>query len=160
MSAPIATLFGIGYLRLASGTWGSLATLPLFWASYQLTGFSGVLLCTPAIFFLGWWATASYIRAAASHDPSEVVIDEVAGQWIALLPLAFAMSFLNAQTVALWPEWAAAFVLFRLFDITKPGPIGWADNRDDSLGVMLDDCIAGLLAAVGVVILTIYRQGI
>ena len=160
MSAPIATLFGIGYLRPASGTWGSLATLPLFWASYQFIGFGGVLLCTPAIFFLGWWATANYIRAAASHDPSEVVIDEVAGQWIALLPIAFVMSFSNASTSALWPEWAAAFVLFRLFDITKPGPIGWADRRDDALGVMLDDCIAGVLAAVGVAIVIFTRQGL
>lgn len=160
MSAPIATLFGIGHLRPASGTWGSLATLPLFWVSYQLTGVGGVIVLTPAIFFVGWWATAKYIRAAASHDPSEVVIDEMAGQWIALLPLAFLMSPSNTQTSALWPEWAAAFVLFRLFDITKPGPVGWADRRDDALGVMLDDCIAGVLAAVGVAIVIFTRQGL
>jgi phosphatidylglycerophosphatase A len=53
----------------------------------------------------------------------------------------------------LWPGWVAAFVLFRLFDITKPGPVGWADRRGDALGVMLDDVIAGVFAAVGVVIL-------
>ena len=160
MSAPIATLFGIGHLRPAPGTWGSLATLPLFWASYQLTGLGGALFIGAAIFFAGWWATESYIRATASHDPSEVVIDEVAGQWIALLPLAFAMSFSNAQSGTLWPEWAAAFVLFRLFDITKPGPVGWADRREDALGVMLDDCFAGIFAAIGVVIVSALWQGI
>jgi phosphatidylglycerophosphatase A len=154
MSAPIATLFGIGHLRPAPGTWGSLATLPLFWATYQLLGFAGVIVFTAAIFFVGWWVTENYIRATASHDPSEVVIDEMAGQWIALLPLAFAMSFSNAHSGALWPEWVAAFVLFRLFDITKLGPIGWADRRNDALGVMLDDCIAGIFAGTGVIIMT------
>ena len=155
MSAPIATLFGIGHLRPAPGTWGSLATLPLFWATYQLLGFSGVIVFTAAIFFVGWWATENYIRAAASHDPSEVVIDEVAGQWIALLPLAFAMSFSNAHSGALWPEWVAAFVLFRLFDITKPGLVGWADRLVGPLGVMLDDIIAGVMVALAMALVMV-----
>jgi phosphatidylglycerophosphatase A len=81
------------------------------------------------------------------------VIDEVAGQWIALWPIMIGASHVGADVTALWPGWVAAFVLFRLFDITKPGPIGWADRRGDALGVMLDDVIAGVFAAIGVVIL-------
>jgi phosphatidylglycerophosphatase A len=66
-----------------------------------------------------------------------VVIDEFAGQWIAMLGLARPA----------WPGLLAAFVLFRLLDITKPGPVGWADRQPGAVGIMADDVIAGVLAA-------------
>jgi phosphatidylglycerophosphatase A len=87
-------------------------------------------------------------RGKADHDPSEIVIDEVAGQWIALLPVMIGASHAGASVLALWPGWVLAFAAFRLFDITKPGPVGWADRQQGPLGVMLDDVIAGIMAAL------------
>jgi len=93
------------------------------------------------------------------HDPSEIVVDELVGQWIALLPLSYAAWSMDISILAMWPGWIAAFVLFRFFDITKLGPIGWADRRGDPLGVMLDDVIAGIFAALGVLVLAALYHG-
>jgi phosphatidylglycerophosphatase A len=67
---------------------------------------------------------------------------------------------MSTSVFALWPGLIAAFVLFRLFDIWKPGPVGWADRRDDALGVMLDDVIAGVLGAIAVVALAALAHGV
>ena len=64
------------------------------------------------------------------------------------------------QNEALWPGWISAFVLFRLFDIWKPGPVGWADRKSGPLGVMLDDIIAGLMAALGTAALAGFSHGV
>ena len=74
--------------------------------------------------------------------------------------MAIGAAHSGAPLLALWPGWVAAFLLFRLFDIWKPGPIGWADRRGNATGVMLDDVIAGVFAAVGVVILAAISHGI
>ena len=148
----IATVGGVGLLRPAPGTWGSAAALPLGWVAMQGGPLLFTLL-TAAILPLGWWATAHATRGQADHDPSEIVIDEVLGQWIALLPLAWGAANAGVAVERLWPGWVAAFVLFRLFDIWKPGPVGWMDRRSDAWGVMLDDAVAGLMAALGVVVL-------
>ncbi|MGR3486199.1 MAG: phosphatidylglycerophosphatase A family protein [Paracoccaceae bacterium] len=150
-AALIATVCGVGHLRPAPGTWGSLAALPLAWAIVALSGPWGLIAATVAAFAAGLWATAQVTRGGPDQDPSEVVIDEVAGQWIALWPVAV------LAPGAAWPS-ILAFVLFRLFDIRKPGPVGWADRRGDPLGVMLDDVIAGALAAA-VVALTLLTLG-
>jgi phosphatidylglycerophosphatase A len=94
------------------------------------------------------------------HDPSEIVIDEVAGQWIALLPLSYAAWSMGLNILVMWPGWIAAFALFRLFDIWKPFLVGWADRRGDPLGVMLDDVIAGVFALFGVVALAGIYHGL
>lgn len=154
------TVFGIGRMRPAPGTWGSLAALPVFWALFMLGGLPLVLLATGAVFILGVWATTALTEGQSDPDPSEIVIDEVLGQMIALLPLAIAASRHDLSILALWPGWVAGFLLFRLFDILKPGPVGWADRRHDPLGVMLDDAIAGLLAALGVVVLAGLWHGV
>ena len=148
----IATLAGVGLLRPAPGTWGSLAALPLGWAVMQ----AGPVVFTLAVLLvlpLGWWATTQVTAGQAEHDPSEVVIDELLGQWIALLPLAWGAANAGVPVERLWPGWVAAFVLFRLFDIWKPGPVGTMDRRHDAWGVMLDDAVAGVFAAIGVVVL-------
>ena len=88
-----------------------------------------------------------------------MVIDEVAGQWIALWPVAFGAAMMNAAPSALWPGWVAGFALFRLFDIAKPGWVGRADRRGDALGLMLDDVIAGVFAALGVIVLAGLSHG-
>lgn len=152
IARAVATVGGVGLMRPAPGTWGSAAALPLGWLA-MLGGpvfFTGL---TVAVSALGWWAIARATRGSADHDPSEIVVDELAGQWVALLPLAWGAARAGVPVEALWPGWLAAFVLFRLFDIWKPGPVGWADRRADPLGVMLDDVIAGALAALGVVAL-------
>ena len=95
----------------------------------------------------------SKTAGSEDHDPSEIVIDEVVGQWIALLPLSIASWRMGMDITVMWPGWIAAFALFRLFDIWKPWIIGFADRRGDALGVMLDDVFAGIFAAIGVLVL-------
>ncbi len=153
MTNAIATFFFIGHLRPAPGTWGSLAALPAAAILYALGGPYLILVGIAVAYALGLWATTVETAGQDDHDPSEIVIDEVVGQWLALLPVLFGATASGSPMLALWPGWIAAFVLFRLFDIWKPGPVGWADRRGDATGVMLDDVIAGLMAAVGVVLL-------
>ncbi len=129
----IASGFGSGFARRAPGTAGSLlalgiGSLLLIWSPLALP------IAALVAVLAGIWA----IRAThAGDDPGWVVIDEVAGMWIAMLPLA-APSPLGL---------AAAFLLFRLLDITKPGPVGWADRQHGPAAVMADDVIAGAIAA-------------
>jgi len=150
MTHLIATFFYVGHLRPAPGTWGSLAALPVAWVIYMPFGPWGLIAGIAIACGLGLWATAQETRGKTDHDPSEIVIDEVAGQWIALLPIAFGAANNDVSITALWPGWIAAFALFRLFDITKWGPVGWADRMHGPIGVMLDDVIAGIFAAIGV----------
>ncbi|MEM7632720.1 MAG: phosphatidylglycerophosphatase A [Pseudomonadota bacterium] len=156
----IGTVCGVGYLRPGPGTWGSAAALPLGWLLHVLGGVSLVMIATIALFAAGWWATHKIIRGSDDHDPSEVVVDEVVGQWIALLPLSYAASSRGLDVLDLWPGWISAFVLFRLFDIWKPWLVGRADRRGDALGVMLDDVVAGAFAAIGVLLLAAIAHGI
>jgi phosphatidylglycerophosphatase A len=150
MMRLVATFGGVGKLRPAPGTWGSLAALPAALVLAWIGGPWLVVAATVALFALGIPATRAEVAATGDHDPSQVVVDEVVGQWIALLPVLFGAARNDVAFTALWPGWIAAFVLFRLFDIWKPGPVGWADRRGDALGVMLDDVIAGVFAAFGV----------
>ncbi|GLQ34326.1 phosphatidylglycerophosphatase A [Amylibacter marinus] len=145
MTKLIATWFYAGLIRPAPGTWGSLAALPFAWAMLWFGfGVWCLLLASALIFLLGWWATYEETKGKADHDPSEIVIDEVVGQWLALIPV-FAGVHLG---MSLWFSFALGFGLFRLFDITKPFPVSWADRMDTALGVMLDDVIAGIMAAL------------
>ena len=160
IARAIGTVCGVGNLRPAPGTWGSAAALPLAWLVHVLGGFPLLLIAILCAFAAGWWATAQITAGSDDHDPSEVVIDEVAGQWIALLPLSYAASTRGLDILDLWPGWVSAFVLFRLFDIWKPWLVGKADRRGDALGVMLDDVIAGAFAAIGVMALAALAHGV
>lgn len=133
----IATWFGVGFARKAPGTWGSLATLPLGVLVLWLGGPWATAAAGLAATALGIWAVAVYLQSSALKDPKEVVIDEVAGQLFALVPAGLD-----------WRLWVIAFVLFRFFDITKPGPIGWAERLPGAFGVMIDDVIAGVAAGL------------
>jgi phosphatidylglycerophosphatase A len=126
----IASMGGVGFLRPAPGTWGSVLVLPVALAGWEASLALGVLLSV-----LGWWALNRLPEAR--QDPGWVVVDEGAGQSLALAALPAA----GVTGVLL------AFLLFRAFDILKPGPVGWADRRKGAAGVMLDDIIAGALAA-------------
>jgi phosphatidylglycerophosphatase A len=152
MNKLIATFAYVGYMRPASGTWGSAAAIPVAWLIVILGGAPLLTISSVAIFLLGWWATKNHIAQGDDHDPSEVVIDEVVGQWISLLPIAIGAGHAGVGFWALWPGVLTAFFAFRLFDIWKPGPIGWADRRGDALGVMLDDVFAGIAAAIVVML--------
>lgn len=153
MSRIIATFFSVGLLKPAPGTWGSLASLPAFWLIFNFFGLLGILISTAAIFYFGWKATEAYSSANDSHDASEIVIDEVLGQFIALWPIAIGAWMMELPIIALWPGWISAFLLFRLFDIWKPGIITTIDQRSTAMSVMLDDLFAGALAALGTCII-------
>lgn len=160
ISHAIATVVWVGHLRPAPGTWGALVALAAAWALHALAGpwllGAALLLC----FLLGLWAIAREIEGKADKDPKEIVIDELVGQWIAFLPVSIGAAHVGAKLTALWPGWVAAFLLFRLFDIWKPGPIGWADRRGGVTGVMMDDVLAGVFAGLGVVALAALAHGV
>ncbi|MDU8941950.1 phosphatidylglycerophosphatase A family protein [Ovoidimarina sediminis] len=155
----IATWFYVGYLRPAPGTWGSVAAVLLAWPIHVIAGPLGLVVAALAAFGLGLWATRDYMAATGTHDPSEVVVDEVAGQWIALLPVSIGAAHAGADLAALWPGVLTAFLAFRLLDIAKPGPIGWADRMEGPMGVMLDDVIAGWIATLFVVVFAFVYHG-
>jgi phosphatidylglycerophosphatase A len=159
MMHQIATVFGIGHLRPAPGTWGSLAALPLALVLLWIGGAWLLVIALVIIVGLGFAAAQAEI-SMADPDPGHVVIDEVAGQWVALLPVAFGAAHAGVAVTALWPGWVGAFFLFRLFDIWKPGPVGWADRKKGAVGVMLDDLIAGVFAAIGVSVLALLSHGL
>lgn len=135
IAAIIATAGGVGRLPGAPGTYGSLVGLALA-AATPAAAYPVFALATAAI---GLWATAKALPAFATKDPSEIVIDEVSGQIIALAPAAGAIG---------WAEAAIGFVAFRFFDILKPGPVRAAERAPGAWGVMLDDWAAGVAAAL------------
>ncbi|MCB2101333.1 MAG: phosphatidylglycerophosphatase A [Rhodobacterales bacterium] len=148
----LATWFWTGWLPGAPGTWGSLAALPVGWALSWWGGWPALLAGAAVVTALGTWAAGRYVAdsgGGADADPGSVVVDEVAGQWIALLPAA-----LEPLHVA------AGFVLFRLFDIGKPWPVSWADRRvKGAWGIMLDDLLAGAYAAAVLFVLVRLLEG-
>jgi len=157
----IATFFGVGLLHPAPGTWGSAAAIPLGYLLHATLGFPGFLLATIAVFLIGWWATAAATHGKADHDPSEIVIDEVAGQWVALLPVSAGLWHAGADPWLFpWPGWVTAFLMFRLFDIWKPGPVGRADRLHTPLGVMVDDIVAGIMAGIVVMLAAGFAHGV
>ena len=160
-SRLVATVGGVGLIRPAPGTWGSAAALPLGWVLHGLGGFPLLALATLAVAALGWWAARAEEAATGSHDESAIVIDEVAGQWIALWPLSLGLNHAGVDPWLFpWPGWLGAFLAFRLFDIWKPGPIGWADRQPGATGVMLDDLIAGVAAALTVAVAAFIAHGV
>ena len=131
-----ATWFGVGYLPKIPGTWASAAALPpaylivLWGGAYWLAISSGI------IFVIGVWVSSRTASILEKSDPSEVVIDEIVGQWITLLFVPFSIYV-----------YLAGFFLFRLFDIWKPWPIYLIDGKmKNGLGIMLDDVVAGIYA--------------
>ncbi len=160
MRRLLLSFLGAGFLKPAPGTWGSLAALPAAWVVHLIGG--PVLLTIGAVllFLLGTRATRLETETAEDHDPGWIVIDEVVGQWIALLPVSLGAMMAATPALNLWPGIVAAFLFFRLFDIWKPWIIGTADKRGDALGVMLDDVWAGVFAAVCVVVLAVSAHGL
>ena len=155
----IATVLYVGHLRPAPGTWGSLAAFPIAGLIWAVGGLWLFLLAIPIAFAKGIWAIPRYTQGAEDPDFSEIVIDEVVGQWIALLPVAIGAHISGAALTDLWPDLLVAFVAFRAFDILKPGPVKLLDQRKDAWGVMLDDVVAGWLASLVVVVAAYVAHG-
>jgi phosphatidylglycerophosphatase A len=135
----VATFFGIGRLRPGPGTWGSAATV-LLWAA--LARALTLPLRTPVaialavlVMFIGIPAATQFARGAGTKDPQVVVIDEVAGQLVALIAVPLA-----------WKSFLAGFILFRAFDIVKPPPVRQLEALPEGAGIVLDDIAAGLYA--------------
>jgi phosphatidylglycerophosphatase A len=154
LATIVASVFGIGYFSVAPGTVMSAVAVPLaILIGLYCGGAMAILAASLIALAIGIAACGEHVRATGREDPSECVIDELAGQWLAcafcLLPLG---GIAPATGISL-PAFAIAFLLFRLFDIWKPGPVGWADrNLGGGLGVMMDDMLAGLMAGIGVIL--------
>lgn len=131
-----ASGFWTGYLPLAPGTWGSLAILPVGAFVSLLFGVSGLLVLSATLFVIGVWASQEYIELDGRADPPEITIDEMAAQVLILTIVDFILL-----------DYLLAFGLFRLFDIFKPFPIPWVEQKFPSaLGVMVDDIVAAIYA--------------
>jgi phosphatidylglycerophosphatase A len=159
----IATVGGIGRAPQAPGTWGTLAALPLAFLLHGLGGFPLFALATFGLFALGIWATNAYttgLGAGADADPPEVVIDEVVGMLVTLWPLSLGLWMRGTDPwVFPWPGWVGGFLLFRFFDILKPPPIRRFERLPGAWGVMADDVVAGVLAALVVTAAAIVAHG-
>lgn len=156
----IAVAGGLGYSPVAPGTAGSLGAAilfltvffgselwgPEFWGAGRLA----VWLVGLLIFVMaGIWSASRAERLFGRKDDGRIVIDEVAGQWIALLPLICTPQIWNSDFSSILWGVVTGFVLFRVFDVWKPGAIRWAERRfTGGWGVMADDLIAGVAAAV------------
>ncbi|MBX9601281.1 MAG: phosphatidylglycerophosphatase A [Bryobacteraceae bacterium] len=140
LARALATWFGCGYFPWGPGTVGSLAALAIAYVLHRYDAWSApaiALLGIPAL-IAGVWAAGVVSRETGRKDSQIIVIDEVAGQWITLV-----------GAVALTPvSWIAAFLLFRFFDIVKPWPVRQAEKLPAGMGVMADDVVAGIYAAL------------
>ncbi len=142
----IATFFGIGRLRPGPGTWGS-ATTVLLWAAlaHELDPARRtpvVVGLAVLVTLIGIPAATLVARASATKDPQFVVIDEVAGQLIALIAVPLT-----------WKSFLVGFILFRVFDILKPPPVRQLERLPEGAGIVLDDVAAGIYAFAGMQLL-------
>ena len=131
MSRLVASAFGVGFFPLAPGTAGSAAALLV--GAALLSGPPWLLPLGAALVAGAGFLAVQHAVTDPNSDPGWVVIDEVAGQWIAMLGLG------GVSITGL----AAAFLGFRALDIWKPGPVGWADRQAGAFGIMADDILAG-----------------
>jgi phosphatidylglycerophosphatase A len=142
-AALIATWFGAGLLPVGPGTWGSAAALLWAWAILAFGGPWALALATVCVFAAGLWAAGVFAKALNAEDPPEIVVDEVCAQWLVLL--------VTPPTLL---GFLAAFAVFRIFDTAKVWPANWADRTlHGPAGIMLDDAIAGLYAALAMTFL-------
>ncbi len=140
LANAISTWFGCGYSPKAPGTAGAAAAIAIAILIEHYTGWPprmfawlAIIASVPAI-----WAAGETARQANVKDPQFVVVDEVVGQWLALA---------GARTLN-WKSWLAAFLLFRLFDIWKPVPARQLESLPGGLGIVADDLMAGVYAAL------------
>lgn len=147
----LITWFGVSsrFSRIR-GTWGTLATLPFAFVIQYFLGNIALGFAAAILFLLGVAASHDYVTSTGKQDPGEIVIDEVAATCalLAFMPLS-------------WQSYLVAFVVFRFFDILKPWPVSWADQKlKGGFGVMVDDMLAGVYPVVLMMILAYFRPDI
>ncbi len=153
LAATIAYGFGAGLMRPAPGSWGSALAVLLAWPIMASFGVSALALAFTLVLAIGIWAVAVVEEGESEHDAPEIVIDEIAGQWLALLVMIWAARAGLIAPLDGIDAGIAGFVAFRIFDIWKPGPIGALDERlGGAIGTMVDDLAAGLAAGAVVVL--------
>ena len=146
LASVLATWFGAGFLPVAPGTWGSLLAIPFVEGSFRLAGAAGLVGFAVAVSFAGIPAAGAVAGLRADDDPSQVVIDEVAGQAISLFPV-YLLARAGSST-RFWLLAGLAFLLFRVVDVLKPGPVRRAERLPGGLGIMADDLLGGLFVAL------------
>ncbi len=130
----IGTWFGVGLMPKAPGTWGSIAALPFAYLIQIYLGNEALFIASIIAFVVGWIACDIYLPYTDAQDPREMVIDEVAGQWM-----------LCSVLYPTFNSYIIALMLFRFFDIVKPWPISVADRKiHGGFGVMFDDILAAI----------------
>ena len=149
MDRLLCIWFGAGLLKPAPGTWGSAVAVLLGLLLHRIGHFPLLAAATVIVTIVGFWAVRRHTQGMSDPDRSEIVIDEVAGQWLALCfpSAAFFFAQIPSDTFP-YPGWLAAFLFFRLFDIWKPWLVGRADRNGGVDGVMKDDLWAGLFAGI------------
>jgi phosphatidylglycerophosphatase A len=140
LARALATWFGCGYFPFAPGTVASVAAVAIGWLLAERLEWRPPALAALALAILGPAVWAAHVVAAESQatDPAKVVVDEVVGQWVAMA----------GATALNWKTCAAAFVLFRLFDIWKPAPVRQLERLHGGAGIVADDVMAGVYAAL------------
>ena len=137
LNTIFVSVFGIGFIPIASGTFGSLAGLIIGYILY-LINYNLFFIIIPMLFILGVIASNTYQKLTGEKDSSVIVIDEVVGQLIAMM-------FVMDNLILVF----FSFIIFRIFDIFKPWPASYADSKmSGGVGVMLDDVFAGIYAAI------------
>jgi phosphatidylglycerophosphatase A len=148
----VATAAGVGLAPIAPGTAGAaFATAIFVLLSLLPRGVAATLLGLGIAlgFAAGTWAAGALGAATGRADDQRIVIDEVVGQWLTLAPLLLVPRWIFSLDAAGIVPVVSGFVAFRVLDIGKPGPVGWAERRfGGGLGVMMDDLVAGALGAI------------
>jgi phosphatidylglycerophosphatase A len=135
----VATWFGCGLMRPSPGTWGTLAGLPFAMILMALGGPIALMVGAALLFIVGLWAAKEFERMTGQHDSPMIVIDEVVGIILCLIPVSGA----HPAYILL------AFIAFRFFDILKPFPVSFFDQKfKNAYGVMLDDVMAAIYTII------------
>ena len=174
LSTVIATFFGVGFIPVAPGTFGSLVAFPLYLLLNMIVvqAMGGVSnIASPSLinslmsfivilFFVGVWAADQYCKTTNKEDPKEVIIDEVVGQLLAICLTVLMLPYVSEALIKfeqhgisefnfIMLNLLSIFILFRIFDIAKPWPINYIDkNYKSGFGVMLDDVVAAIFAVI------------
>ena len=133
----IVTMFYIGRIPFAPGSWASLAAVILWLNFFKNLNYLFLPIIVVTLFFIGTYFSHLVLRTTNTKDPSFIVIDEWVGQWVALSFIPVNLNFA-----------ILGFILFRFFDITKIGPVKYFEKIPGALGVMSDDIAAGLMSAI------------
>ena len=146
----IASLGGIGLISFAPGTFGSIFA----WISFVIIShYVNMLIFTVFIVLFAIWICEKASTNLLEKDHKSIVIDELAGMWVALVPVLYVASDQNERILYA----SLAFIFFRIFDILKPFPISYFDTKyKNGFGIVLDDVIAGIFAAIISLVLTIF----